>query len=141
MDDPKQTGISKDYKVGYKKPPLDKAVKKGEVRNPYGKNGKDNYVSILTAKWGDRNTLEKAAEKVADAVEKGESWAIQLVIDRLLGKPHQTSEVAVNANVNHEDSAKQRLLDKAVESLDAETREKVYNALEFASSDVVEGSA
>lgn len=40
----------------------------------------------------DWKKLRLGAEKVADAFEKGEPWAVQFVADRMDGKAHQSIE-------------------------------------------------
>ena len=77
------------------------AWKKGESGNPGGRSERVVAEAIRAAVNAidpvtKRKRLLAIAEKVVDLAVAGENWAVQMVADRLDGKPHQESTVNIN---------------------------------------------
>lgn len=67
---------------------------KGESGNPQGRALNKPFLDAVTRaiKQDDGKRLRAAAEKLLDAAGAGEPWALQMVADRLDGKPKQQIE-------------------------------------------------
>jgi hypothetical protein len=77
----------------------DKIETNGKRGAPVGNNnaGKGRQVSaMIEAALNDNNRakLREGVQKVADAFAAGEVWAINTVLDRLEGKPHQSTTIS-----------------------------------------------
>jgi hypothetical protein len=68
----------------------------GNKNNAKGKPITDALQRAVAQDNGKR--IRAGVEKVLNAFAAGDPWALQFVSDRLDGKPHQTSEVAVKRN-------------------------------------------
>lgn len=69
---------------------------KGESGNPLGRALNKPFLDALNRaiKQDDGKRLRAAAEKLLDAAEAGEPWALQMMADRLDGKPKQQVEAS-----------------------------------------------
>lgn len=67
---------------------------KGESGNPQGRALNKPFLDAVTRAIAqdDGKRLRAAAEKLLNAAEAGEPWALQMVADRLDGKPRQQIE-------------------------------------------------
>ena len=64
------------------------------VGNQNGKKGKLFYDALRVALvQEDRKKLRKITEKLVQAAESGEPWAVKEIMDRMDGKPVNTTEL------------------------------------------------
>ena len=64
------------------------------VGNQNGKKGKLFYDALRVALvQEDRKKLRKITEKLVQAAEEGEPWAVKEIMDRMDGKPVNTTEL------------------------------------------------
>ena len=71
---------------------------KGQSGNPSGRRHEQKFRSMLEVALADHGKdqtprLRKIADQVVTAAEKGERWAIEMIADRLDGKPHQSQSI------------------------------------------------
>ena len=71
---------------------------KGQSGNPSGRRHEQKFRSMLEIALADHGQdqtprLRKIADQVVIAAEKGERWAIEMIADRLDGKPHQSQSI------------------------------------------------
>ena len=71
---------------------------KGQSGNPSGRRHEQKFRSMLEIALADHGKdqtprLRKIADQVVTAAEKGERWAIEMIADRLDGKPHQSQSI------------------------------------------------
>ena len=90
--------------------------KKGQSGNPAGRpKRKNTFKTLLESlpddkrifqhpEYGELEPDELAALMLVEAAGNGESWAVKDLLDRMMGKPHQTTE-NTNINQNHEMTA------------------------------------
>ena len=66
--------------------------KPGQSGNPSGKHKNKQFIDALNRAIAqdDGKRLRDAAEKLLDLAAAGEQWAVQMLADRLDGKPAQT---------------------------------------------------
>ena len=75
--------------------------KPGQSGNPSGRPREKVFADMLRLALNDtdadgKRKLRKIAEKLIECSLKGESWALQMIGDRLDGKPHQEATVALS---------------------------------------------
>lgn len=64
------------------------------VGNQNGKKGKLFYDALRVALvQEDKKKLRKITEKLVEAAEEGEPWAVKEIMDRMDGKPVNTTEL------------------------------------------------
>ena len=71
---------------------------KGQSGNQSGRRHEQKFRSMLEVALADHGKdqtprLRKIADLVMTAAEKGERWAIEMIADRLDGKPHQSQPI------------------------------------------------
>jgi hypothetical protein len=65
------------------------------VGNQNGKKGKLFYDALRVALvQEDRKKLRKITEKLIEAAENGDAWAVKEIMDRMDGKPVNTTELS-----------------------------------------------
>ncbi len=69
--------------------------KPGESGNPGGRNAAKPFLDAVNraVKQDDGKRLRDCAERLLDLAAIGEPWAVQMLADRLDGKPKQQTEV------------------------------------------------
>lgn len=69
--------------------------KPGESGNPGGRGTAKPFLDTLNRAIAqdDAKRLRQCAERLLDLAAEGESWAVQMLADRLDGKPKQQTEV------------------------------------------------
>jgi hypothetical protein len=72
------------------------AWKPGESGNPEGRALNKPFLDAVSRAIAqdDGKRLRKAAEQLLDAADAGEPWALQMLADRLDGKPKQQVEAS-----------------------------------------------
>ena len=125
--------------------------KKGEIRNPNGRPKKELCLISLVKEEFETKMLDKNgiptgmtkaqafAKALINQACKGNATAIKELLDRIDGKVAE--KIVMDANLNHEDRQQQRMLVDAAKSLDEATRQKLYEALTFATSRDIAGNA
>lgn len=69
------------------------------VGNQNGKKGKLFYDALRVALvQEDRKRLRKITEKLVESAENGEPWAVKEIMDRMDGKPVNTTELSGTDN-------------------------------------------
>lgn len=70
--------------------------------NPGGKPKLKRFFEALerAISQDDSKRLRQAAEKLCDIAATGEPWAVQMLADRLDGKPHQSIDAQVQGEMN-----------------------------------------
>ena len=76
--------------------------KKGESGNPAGIEKQKPFLDQLTKLCiqEDYKRLRGAAQKLLDAANEGEPWAVQMVADRTDGKPSQQMETSLTGQIH-----------------------------------------
>jgi hypothetical protein len=65
------------------------------IGNQNGKKGKLFYDALRVALvQEDRKKLRKITEKLIEAAENGDAWAVKEIMDRMDGKPVNTTELS-----------------------------------------------
>lgn len=83
------------------------AWEKGETGNPGGRPKERPFLDALRLALNEedgvtkKKRLRRIAEKLVEAAEQGEAWAIKEVMDRVDGKPAQTADISVTADHKH----------------------------------------
>ena len=76
------------------------AWEKGQSGNLNGRPRQKPFSDVIRMELADAGkdfkALREIAKKLIDAAKNGESWAIQMIADRLDGKPAQESTVTIN---------------------------------------------
>ena len=66
----------------------------GQLGNQNAKKGKLFYDSLrLALVQEDRKSLRKITDKLVKAAEEGDAWAVKEIMDRMDGKPVQSTEI------------------------------------------------
>lgn len=68
---------------------------KGQSGNPTGKSRQKRFLETLDRAilQDEGKSLRAAADKLLACAQAGEPWAIQMLADRLDGKPHQSVDL------------------------------------------------
>ncbi len=80
------------------------AWEKGKSGNPEGRPKERPFLDALRIALAEQDPvtqkrrLRKIADKLVEAAEEGQPWAIKEVMDRVDGKPAQTADVNVTAD-------------------------------------------